>query len=120
MSLDALSIAVAAKSRAIGPQWGFEATEENPNLDDLGPIPVFEFEAQDAAYSIPGFDKVTPEDALVALNDMDDYSRMGCGTIPSGAARVLFLFIMQNTKVTDPNDEETQRIINFFTKEYLK
>jgi len=121
MSLDILAIASAAKSRAIGPQWGFEVTEDNPMLDDLGPIPKFDFVIQeDAAYSIPGFSEVTPEQALNALDNMDDYSRMECGIIPKGDAAVLFQFILQNMKVFDPEDEHTQRIINFFTKEYLK
>lgn len=42
--------------------------------------------------------KISPEEALVALEDMDDYARMQCSVEAIGPVHVLRSFILQNWK----------------------
>lgn len=64
--------------------------------------------------------RVLPSDAISALDNLDDYSRMDLGIKPGGAVNVLLNFILQNSTPDDLTDEESTRILNFFKSEYNK
>jgi len=64
-------------------------------------------------------DKVTPEQALNALDNLDDYSKMNASVRPHGAIAVLTRFILQNCVESNLKDENSIRILNYFALEYL-
>lgn len=63
--------------------------------------------------------KVFAADAIDALNNLDDYARMG-GITPSGAVMVLLNYIKQTCEQEDLNDQETMQHIQFFESEYME
>lgn len=62
--------------------------------------------------------KISPADAIDALNNLDDYSRMGCGVEPKGAVTVLLQFILQHSNKSELNDPDTIQHLNFFASTY--
>lgn len=61
--------------------------------------------------------KISPADAVDALNNLDDYARMANMT-PGGAVMVLLNYIKQTCEQEDLNDQETMMHIKFFETEY--
>lgn len=60
--------------------------------------------------------KITPADALDALNNLDDYIRMDGDFVinAQGALKVLFAFIKQHSTESDLKDDVSIQIIKWF------
>jgi len=63
---------------------------------------------------------VTPEMALKALDDLDDYARMDTGVVPAGPVGTLLRFIIQHSTGANFKDEESVRSMRFLGSNYLK
>lgn len=62
--------------------------------------------------------KISPADAIEALDNLDDYSRMGVGVEPKGDITVLLQFILQHSNKSELNDPDTIQHLNFFASTY--
>jgi len=62
--------------------------------------------------------KITAADAIEALDNLDDYARMGVGVEPKGDVTVLLQFILQNCDKSELRDVETIQHLNFFASTY--
>lgn len=63
--------------------------------------------------------KTTPEQALVALDNLDDYARMGCSVVPSGAVETLLRFILEHSTPDNFKDEDSVRNLQYLLMEYV-
>jgi hypothetical protein len=63
--------------------------------------------------------KITPEQALASLDDLDDYAKMGVSVIPTGAVETVLKFILEHSTADNFKDEDSVRNLQYLLMEYV-